>query len=678
MQGRIKTVTMQNFKGCTDAVREFNGKNVTIFGANATGKTTIVDAFTWCLFGKDSDGNEKFNIRPLNKEGTQIDNLDIRVTVVLDIDGTEKEFSRIQKQKWVKSRLTGETTLQGNINEYEVDGYPVNEKSYKEVVSKICDEELFKILTNPTCFPTMDWKRQREILMRFVGDVSDVKLAENNQEFVLIVPELKKAPSLDDMKAKYQKKAKDIEKEIDAFPVKINTLEKSKVDADLSALELQRNSLNEQIADVKEKMSGTDKQFKEYQKLSDGIMELRFSLTDLERKANEENREKRKKIYNEMSDAKSEIEDSNKIVIDSVKKIKDTEYSEQVHERELSEIREKWASTNFMEFDENSKFCELCGQQLPEEKISELVSEFEQRKKALLADIEEKGNKLKNKIEIEKDVINKLKKSNAAEEKRENELQAKIENCKNQLRELPETVDISGTDEYKEIQKQISEKESVVSQMNNTSDIRNEYMIKLDGLHKELIECAKAIALAMNNNVLDAEIEQLQKEQREKGQEQADCDKMLYLLDKFIKFKMETVSGKIQKALGNEISVKLFEQQLNGEVKQTCKLTVNGVPFNDLNNGHKIIARLNLIKALQNLYDVYLPVFVDNAESINDFNIPNMNCQLIKLVVPYIELPKLVLEENMSEEEKERATKDWEEQVKQIKKENKELVIVEG
>ena len=634
MKAKISRLTIQNFKGCKEKTIDFGDRDITISGANATGKTTVVDAFTWCLFGKDSAGNEKFNIRPLNKEGTQIDNLDIKVTVVLDIDGTEKEFTRTQKQKWVKNRATGELTLQGNVNEFEIDGYPVkNEKAYKESISEIIDEELFKLLTNPTFFPSMDWKKQREILMRFVGDVSDVKLAERNTEFALIVPELKKAPSLDDMKAKYQKKAKEIEKEMDAFLVKINTLEKSKVDADLSALELQRNSLNEQITDIKEKISGTDKQFEEYQKLSDGIMELRFSLTDLERKANEENREKRKKIYNEMTDAKSEIEDSDKLIIDSTKKIKTTEYSIQVDERELSEIREKWASTNFMEFDENSKFCELCGQQLPEDKITELVSEFEQRKKSLLADIEEKGNKLKNKIEIEKDVISKLKKSNAAEDKRENELQAKIENCKKQLRELPETVDISDTDEYKKIQKQISEKESAMNQMNSASDIRKEYMNKLDSLQNDLIECEKSIALAMNNNDLDAEIEQLQKEQREKGQEQVDCERILHILDKFVKFKMETVQSQIKEALGGEISVKLFEQQLNGETKQTCKLTVNGVPFNDLNNGHKIIAGLNLIKALQNLYDVYLPVFVDNAESINDSNLPDMQCQIIKLKV---------------------------------------------
>ena len=634
MKTKIKKLIIQNFKGCVERIVNFDGRDITISGANATGKTTVVDAFTWCLFGKDSDGNEKFNIRPLNKEGTQIDNLDINVTVALDIDGTEKEFTRTQKQKWVKSRLTGEIALQGNVNEFEIDGYPVkNEKVFKEAVSEIIDEELFKMLTNPTFFPSMDWKKQREILMRFVGDVSDVELAESNPEFALIVPELKKAPSLDDMKAKYQKEAKEIEKEIDTFPVKINTLEKSKVDADLSALELQRNSLNEQIADAKEKISSTDKQFEEYQKLSDGIMELRFSLTDLERKTSEENQKKRRDLENKSKSVGYDVDRCNETLELAKKKIQTYEKSVSVCEEEINETRKKWASANSMQFDENSKYCELCGQQLPEDKIDELVSEFEQRKKSILADIEQQGNNLKKQIATDKTCIVEYKSKIAIEENRKLSLQSEIENYKRQLRDLPETVDVSGTDEYKKIQKQISEKESAMNQMNSASDIRKEYMDKLDNLQNDLIECEKSIAVAMNNNDLDAEIEQLQKEQREKGQEQADCERILHILDKFMKFKMESVQSQIENALGNEISVKLFEQQLNGETKQTCKLTVNGVPFNDLNNGHKIIAGLNLIKALQNLYDVYLPVFVDNAESINDSNLPDMQCQIIKLKV---------------------------------------------
>ena len=76
-----------------------------------------------------------------------------------------------------------------------------------------------------------------------------------------------------------------------------------------------------------------------------------------------------------------------------------------------------------------------------------------------------------------------------------------------------------------------------------------------------------------------------------------------------------------------------FSEQINGGIKEVCECTVNGVPYGSLNNGHRIIAGLQIIKALQKLYGAYLTIFVDNAESVNDFNLPDMDCQLIKLKV---------------------------------------------
>ena len=81
------------------------------------------------------------------------------------------------------------------------------------------------------------------------------------------------------------------------------------------------------------------------------------------------------------------------------------------------------------------------------------------------------------------------------------------------------------------------------------------------------------------------------------------------------------------------ISWKLFENQINGGLKETCELTVNGVPYGSLNAGHRIVSGLQIVKALQNLYGVSMPVFIDNAESINDFNMPIMDCQTILLKV---------------------------------------------
>ena len=119
---RIKSITIQNFKGCKEKTYTCDGKNATVSGANATGKTTILDAFWWLLFNKDSLGNEKFSVRPLDENGKHIDNIEIKVSAVFDNNGREIEFSKVQKQKWVKRRGTDVTELQGNEDRKRLQG----------------------------------------------------------------------------------------------------------------------------------------------------------------------------------------------------------------------------------------------------------------------------------------------------------------------------------------------------------------------------------------------------------------------------------------------------------------------------------------------------------------------------------------------------------------------------
>ncbi len=94
---------IQNFKGCKDKTIDF-GDKTRISGANATGKTTIFDAFTWLLFGKDSLGSSDFDIRPLDADGKMVDNIEISVESKISVDGNEYELKKFQKQKWVKKR----------------------------------------------------------------------------------------------------------------------------------------------------------------------------------------------------------------------------------------------------------------------------------------------------------------------------------------------------------------------------------------------------------------------------------------------------------------------------------------------------------------------------------------------------------------------------------------------
>lgn len=627
---KIKSIMLQNFKGCKNATYTFDGKNVTVCGANGSGKTTIFDAFTWLLFGKDSLDNAKFEIRPLDKDGKQIDNVEICVVATLEIDGKEVELKKTQKQNWVKKRGTQNPVLQGNVNEYEIDGYPRSEKDYKEYINGIVNDDLFKMLTNPTYFPNMPWKDQRATIMKFASDVSDVELATEDSRFAELLPEIEKAPSTDDIKAKYQKSLNELKKKQIELPVRIDEISNSKVDIDVSELELLKNSLNEQITDVKSKIADTDKQFEGYQKLSDGIMELKFAESDLVRKANEDNIKARREIDDKIADKKFLLMQTEKTISDTENLIELSKRTAEKISENLKEIREKWKAENERVFDENSLVCSYCGQEYPQDRKEQLRAEFESHKAKELKAITDNGNLIKGRLDREKETIKSLERELVEHRKSLEMLNNAIASLEKQLSELPESIDVTGTEEYKAIQSQIAEKEQAMSQMNNADEVRKALNYELECSQTQLIECEKKMAMSQKNIEIDERIEELQAEQRDVAQKIADVEKMLYLLDEFIKYKLDKISDSINSQF-EMVNFILFKSQLNGGIAETCECQYKGVPYSSLNSAAKIQCGLDIIRTLQRMYGVFVPVFVDNRESCT--NIPTMDCQVISLVV---------------------------------------------
>lgn len=644
MRATIKSISIENFKGVKSATYNFEGKNVSIMGANATGKTTIADSLWWLLFNKDSQGNEKFSIRPLDKDGKQIDNVEICVSAVLDIDGKEMELKKVQKQNWVKKRGTSETVLQGNVNSYEVDGYPKSEKEYKECIAGIISEDLFKILTSPTYFPSMKWQEQREILMRFVTDISDVELAGQDKRFADLISELEKAPSTDDIKKKYQKALSEWKKKQAELPVRIDEVEKQKVDIDVAELELLKNSLNEQIAENKAKQEDISKEFEEQQKASDGVIELRMGLNNLQQKANESLDNKRREIRRELDDLDFQLKEVKHQIRLNKQDIQSAEDSIKRNTTQIHIYRQKWSTLDSQvkaeyerEFDENSLVCSYCGQEYPEDKKEQLRAEFDSHKaeeikclESELAAVTERGNDLKAAIDKDKTEIEQLKATLKENEDEEINLAESIKGLEKSLEEVPQSVDISDLPEVQEIQRQIAEKEVAMNKGHSTSQIRGWLKAEAEDLQSQLTKVEKQLALAQKNVEIDDRIAELQKEQREVAQKVADQEKMLYLLEEFIRFKMDSVSETINSQF-EMVNFILFRNQINGGLAETCECEYGGVPYASLNSAAKIQCGLDIIRTLQKFHDVYLPVFVDNRESCTD--IPKMDCQVISLYV---------------------------------------------
>lgn len=671
MQIKLNSLHLENFKGIKSLDVNFSNKT-SIKGQNAAGKTTIFDAFTWLLFNKNSAGEEKFDIRPLDKDGKQIDNVEIKVVAVLDVNGKEVELSKTQKQNWVKKRGTDTVTLQGNVNSFEIDGYPKSEADFKAYVSGLAQsEDMFKLLTNPQYFSSLKWKEQRDILMKLVAEVSDVELAkemfDENAYAESLIEELEKAPSTDDIRAKFQKALTEWKKKQAEIPVRIDEAEKSKVDVDVAEQELAKADLERQIAECDRKIACAGNAV---ENLRQEEMQLQFDISGITQTMSRELSAKRRVLENASENYDSTLENirkniskAEKQIIDNINAIAAVDAErKKLGEQYNAEFAKAFDETPYLfdeskwGFDESTTVCSLCGQTLPAEKIEQLRADFEEKKANAKADAERMMKDAKRlfaerrssnleeirvKGNVRKKRIENLTKDNAdlqAEidtlKKQELEAAARKEELSKQLSEIPQEADYSQNEEYVKLNSRSVEVLAEIEKLESegADKVVEELKTERTDLQAQVDEVNRIIAKASMNVEIDERIAQLQTEQKEIGQKVADQEQMLYLLEEFIRFKLNKVSESINSHF-KTVNFKLFEMQLNGGMKDCCECTVNGVPYSTLNSGHRIVAGLDIIRSLSELYGVSVPIFVDNAESLNEFNVPDMDAQLILLSV---------------------------------------------
>ena len=664
MQIKLKSLHIENFKGIKLLDVAF-GDKTKIKGQNAAGKTTIFDAFTWLLFNKNSAGDEKFNLRPLDADGKPIHNVEIKVVATLEVDGKDVELTKVQKEKWVKKRGTDTSELQGNVNSFEIDGYPKSEKDYKEYISSLVNEDLFKMLTNPQYFSNMKWKDQRDILMKFVSDISDVELAQSNPEFADLIPELEKAPSTEDIQKKFSKALSEWKKKQAEIPVRIDELSKSLVQVDVAEQELAKNDLERRISEIDAKIKDAGSAISDLQSEE---MQLQFDMSGIMQTMNRELSNKRSDIDAALLGCRDELNHfkatiplrerqiaDNKSAIESAEKKRselgaeyNTEKAKAFDETPYLFHEEEW------QFDENSTICKSCGQVLPADKIEQIKADFEARKAKAKEDAENSVIANRARFEHRKNELLEEIKAKGFEQKhiiedltaKNEQLQAEIESLKKQeqdaitkqnelskqLEELPKEADYSQNAEYVKLKARHDEVTAQIENMKSSDDASEVFKEERKALVTELDSVKAEIAKASKNVGIDERIGELEAEQKEVGQKVADQEKMLYLLESFIRAKMMKISDSINQHF-KTVNFKLFETLLNGGVKECCECTVGGVPFSSLNSGHRIVAGLDIISSLSELYDVYCPIFTDNSESINDFNVPDMKSQMVFLMV---------------------------------------------
>jgi chromosome segregation ATPase len=668
----LKSLHIENFKGVKDKTYEF-GKTTRVSGMNRKGKTTIGTAWYWLISDKNYELTSNPNIRPDN-----VEDCIPTVTADVDVDGKEITLSKMQKRKVGKPDKNGVSKVT-ITNTYEINSVPKTERDFKAYLEELGFEfDKFLICSHPNVF-TKDLslkKKQDEMrksLFAMASAKTDLEIAQMNKETADVAKLLEsyKFEEIEAMNNASKKKAVD---QLDAIPNQIIGLESAKVDVDVAEQELAKADLARRIAECDKKIAGADHSLDE---LRDKEMRLQLDISGITQTMNRELSNRRYEIDADLCGCEDELKHLEQTISLKENQIVGNEKAITDADAERKKIGEKYnaeyakafdeAPYLFDEskwvFDENSTVCSLCGQKLPEDKIEQLKADFESRKEKAKADAEEKlkAKRFKfdtdKKVELnrlntigteKKELITELTKKNAdlnteidALKKQEQDAIAKKEELSKQLSEISSEADYTQNEDYVKLK---AERDKVLADIeklesDGADKIVTDLKVEKADLHSQLDEVNKIIAQAENNVQIDDKIADMQHKQNEYGQAKADAEKILYQLKEVSKRKNGLLVEEINQHFGI-VRWKLFDFQKNGEYKEVCIPTVldeeTGIykVFGDTTNtGREIEAKIDICNSFQKFFNMYVPIFLDGAESINDEYVPVVDTQLILLTV---------------------------------------------
>lgn len=635
---RIVHIFAQNFckfYGKNTLDTDFSMKTV-LSGQNEVGKSTVKRIILDVLNCHDENDREITGIRPHDENGVEIDDVDIVRAVTFEIGGKAKALKKVTRQKRNKK---GEIT--GSVTDYSINDVPYKMADYNQYIN----DNMAELGVLPFCLNAMtlinkSQAEQRLALASYFGTHTDEEICDMFPQFA----ELK--PMFDDGDVDQLKKvcrgklngtggrngSKGLVKERDEISTRIDTIHSTNEYTDLAELELEKKTYEPQLKEIEDKLSDYNKILEDKQKATEDIMNLKFELSDMERKANAENQKKRMELQLQLDGYNVSIHKTESMIKAEKTSIESTERKIGFCAENLEKVRADWEKTKELAFDESSVNCPMCGQKLPEDKIESMRAEFEERKAKNLKALEDKGNALLNNSKEIAYLEKELKQ--AVEDKRTElkELTERHDIVAKELRKVPTDVDMTGNSEYQALKATIEEKEKALADENDTSELIRKLKNERNELLRQVSSVDTKIELGVaNNKRIDDSIADLEDKRKDLNQEIADWERKLDLLKEFTRKKNELLQADVNKYL-NFATAKLFRPLLNGDTEECCDFVYNGEAYaRNLNHGARMLVEVDVCRAFQKVASVNFPIIIDDTESVDDWRIPQIDNQLILL-----------------------------------------------
>lgn len=630
----LKSIHLKNFKGIRNLKIDCQSKVVNIAGDNATGKTTINDAFRWLLFDKDSTDRKQFEIKTLDKSNNPIHGLEHSVTGELFINDQLKTLQKTYKEKWTKKRGEADATFTGHETLYLINDVPVKASEYQAEISNIVDETIFKLITNPLYFSyTMNWQDRRKILLDMVGDPSIDEVVAKHKD-LSDLKSLIDDNNVDAIRKGLAARRKKLNDELKSIPVRIDECNNSitVINAKSIAAELEQKQL--ELKKVEDQLSNISKEDPAITEQKQLLNELRAKINQIENDV----MNKRYKAHQDLSTVLRNLTNKEKEQETLLHEIEDQSIrlinKLETLTLEIENYRTEWDKKKAEEFEIDEDFlCPTCLRKLPEETIekkkAELLENFNKAKAKKLDQIAEDGKEARKRKDDIETQLKQLDEQKIEVSKAIYDLNAKIKDAQKNLSDF-ENTDPEYPDELEQLKAQaiqladeLDKPKDAQGSIDQLKETKLQLVDEIDSL-KSLLQKEES------NKQLRIRIQELSNREREVSQQIADLEKDEFLCERFIKAKVELLDQKIN-SMFSYVRFKLFDEQINGGLTETCEALVDGVPFSDANNAAKINAGIDIINTLSKYYQVSAPIVIDNRESINQ--ILDTNAQVINLIV---------------------------------------------
>lgn len=633
MNIKLMQLHLENFKCHKSLTLDFGGRDTTIRGDNATGKTSIYDGLTWLLFGKDSAGNGEKNIeiKPLLPDGSVADHQAVtEVEAILEADGEEIRLKRTYQEVWSTKRGSIEATYDGNTSEYYVDGVPCKANAFKSKVAELVDEETFRLLTTVSYFPgTLPWQKRREILFTLFGICDDKQILETDSRFSPLLEGMGKR-SLEDYKKMLLAQKKSLQGARNEIPARISECEKTIADLggiDFASFEAELEQLNVEKEAIQNEIIGIDRSTAAEEKRIE-LKDAQFALKMAEQENQQYRQQQADKIPSTTSLAARAAELNGDLfrIDGAIRNL--TERIATIEER-VEQYREKWKEVHAESF--TNDICPNCGQKLTGSALDKAIGEFVKRKNEHLENLVRYS-------ENEKDALRHYQAELEDAKQKKLDTETQLAAVKKQIQEATEkaagilVTDMEGFREKRErmqanIDRLTREMQTLKDNAGAAAAQKRE---QLEKIKRSIFDTQAVIGKKGALEYARERIDSLREDARKAAEQLSEVEKMLFLMDEFSRYKASFVEGSINDRF-QIARFRLFREQANGGIEDRCDVTVDGVPYTGLNNGMKINSGIDIINTLSRAYGVTVPLFVDNAESVT--RLQECGTQVIRLVV---------------------------------------------